>query len=198
MDLLSNLFEWVMGFTTSEYAILSLSLLSVTESIFFPIPPDPLLISISIIRPEIAIWLGILTTVSSVIGAVIGHWLGKIFGRPLLLKISSNFMIYKAERLINKYGIWAILISAFTPIPYKIFAISAGVFNFDRRKFILMSIIGRGLRFLSLAILISIYGETIEKFITDKFDYLTIIVAIIIATIAAILVTSYKFASSSE
>ena len=61
-----------------------------------------------------------------------------------------------------------------------------------------MSIIGRGLRFLSLAILISIYGETIEKFITDKFDYLTIIVAIIIATIAAILVTSYKFASSSE
>ncbi len=198
MALLSNLSEWVMGFTTSEYAILSLSLLSVTESVFFPIPPDLLLVSISIVRPEIAIWLGILTTVSSVIGAVIGHWLGKIFGRPLLLKVSSNSMICKAETLINKYGIWAILISAFTPIPYKIFAISAGIFNFDRRKFVLMSIVGRGLRFLSLAILITIYGETIEKFITEEFDYLTIILAIIVTTIVAIWFTLYKFTSSSK
>ena len=188
-DILSELTGWVVGFADSDWAFLVLALLSFSEAIFFPVPPDPLLIGISVIRPEAALWLAAITTASSVGGALVGHWLGRRLGTPMLRKFVSTRHVEAAERLFVRYGSWAVALAAFTPIPYKVFAVTAGALNHDRRSFILASLIGRGGRFFLLGGLLFIYGESIEQFIGDHFRTLTLaIAAAAVAGGAAILV----------
>ena len=80
IELFGDLSDWVVGFADSDWAVLVLAASSFAEAIFFPVPPDPLLIGIALIKPESALWLAALATVSSVAGAVVGHWLGRRFG----------------------------------------------------------------------------------------------------------------------
>ena len=110
-------------------------------------------------------------------GAVIGHWLGLRFGKPLLHRFVSEHKVGRVENLFQKYGMWAILLAAFTPIPYKVFAITAGILNLDRRTFIIASIIGRGARFFLIAGLIVAFGDSIEEFVESNFELVTAIVA---------------------
>ena len=156
---------------------MALALTSFVESIFFPIPPDPLLIGIGIRQPEMAIWFAALVTVSSVAGAVVGHWLGRRFGRPILYRLVSAEKVETVERMFKKHGAWAVLLAAFTPIPYKVFAISAGMLDLDRRTFVLASLVGRGGRFFAIGALLFVFGESIEEFIVGNFELLTVAAA---------------------
>ena len=183
IDLYHRLSDWVVGFAESDWAVLILAVNSFTESIFFPVPPDVLLIGIAVLEPERALWLAGIVTVSSVAGAVVGHWLGRRWGRPLLHRLVSPAKTESVERLFRKYGVWAILLAAFSPVPYKVFAILAGVLELDRRSFILASAAGRGARFFAIGVLIFFYGEEMEGFIGDNFEILTLAV-----TAAALLV----------
>ena len=173
-ELLRDLSDWTADFADSSWAVLILAIGSFSESIFFPIPPDPLLIGMSLRNPESALWLAALVTASSVAGAVGGHWLGKRFGRPLLYRLVSHAKVDRVERLFTKYGVWAVAIAAFTPIPFKVFTISAGMIGMDRRSLIIASVIGRGARFFLLGGLLFAYGESIEQFIDDNFELLTL------------------------
>ena len=174
VDFLKDLSDWVLDFADSDWAAPALAINSFFESIFFPVPPDPLLIGISIRQPEAALWLAALTTVSSVAGAVGGHWLGRRFGRPLLYRLVAEHRVAAVERMVKRHGAWAVLVAAFTPIPYKVFAISAGVMDLNMRTFITASLIGRGARFFILGGLLFFYGESVEKFIDENFDIITI------------------------
>ena len=174
LELLHDLSDWVVGFADSDWAVLALALASFSESIFFPIPPDPLLIGVGILQPENALWLAAVVTLASVAGAVVGHYLGKRFGRPLLYRIAPDDRVLAVEKLFQRYGAWAILVAAFTPLPYKVFAILAGIFDMDRRRFVVASLIGRGARFFLLGGLIFVYGDSIEGFIDRNFTQLTI------------------------
>ena len=180
LELFHQMSDWLVDFADSGWAVVALVAASFTESIFFPVPPDPLLIGMSILNPNAAFWFAALATVSSVAGAVVGHWLGLRFGRPLLRRFPSA-RVESVERLFKRYGVWAVLLAAITPLPYKLFAILAGVLDLDRRLFIIFSLIGRGSRFFALAVLVFFYGEEIESFIQDNFETVTI------ATAAAIL-----------
>ena len=186
-ELLRELSDWTMGFAESDWSALILAAAAFAESIFFPIPPDPLLLAIAIPQPHAALWLAALVTASSVAGAVVGHWLGHRFGRPLLYRFASGKKVEAVEKMFRKYGAWAVLIAAFTPIPYKVFAISAGILDMDRRTFILASIIGRGARFFILGGLIFAYGEEIEEFIDTNFELVTTAsaVALVVAVVLA-------------
>ena len=187
IEIFTDLTDWVVGFADSDWSVLVLAALSFSEAIFFPVPPDPLLIGIAIRQPEAALWLAAVTTGSSVAGALVGHWLGQRFGRRLLLKLVSARRIEVAERMFMKHGAWAVAIAAFTPIPYKVFAITAGALNLDRRSFALASLVGRGARFFLLGGLIFAYGDSIEQFVSDHFQMLTIAVgAALVAGIAAV------------
>jgi undecaprenyl-diphosphatase len=174
-ELLHKMADWTEGLADSDWAVALLSLIAVSESVVFPIPPDPLLIAIGLANPGSAIWLAILVTVGSVVGAVLGHWLGRKVGRPVLRRLISESKITRVEAMFNKYGAWAILIAAFTPIPFKVFTILAGVMNLEMRPFIIAAIIGRGARFLTIGVLIFIFGESIQSFIDDNFEIVTII-----------------------
>ena len=191
-DLLRDLSDWVVGFADTDWAIIVLAVTSFFESIFFPIPPDPLLIGIGIIKQDLAIWLGALVTISSVAGALVGYWLGGRFGRPLLYRWFPESKVLLVERMFKSYGMLAIVIAAITPIPYKVFAISAGALDLDKRTFILASLIGRGARYMTLGILLFVFGESIEAFITDNFEVLTVAMAVAVVVVVAALGLAHR------
>ena len=173
-ELLLRLADWTETLADSDWAVALLSLIAVSESVVFPIPPDPLLIAIGLTDPDSAIWLALLVTVGAVIGAVLGHWIGRKIGRPVLHRLVSKSKTARVEALFNKYGVWAILVAAFTPIPFIVFTILAGAMNFKMRPFIIASIVGRGARFLTIGVLIFAFGESVQSFIDDNFEILTI------------------------
>ena len=179
---LHDLGNWVIGFAESDWAVLLLVLTSFSDAVFSPIPPDPLLIIMSLANSGTAIYLAVITTISSVLGAIVGYWLGKLIGRPFLYRSFSVKNIVRVENILQKYGVWATLIAAITPIPYKLFAITAGVLGVQLRLFILVSIIGRGLRFIFIAIVILLYGKSIELFISENLEMASIVfTAVVIA-----------------
>lgn len=177
---------WLLGFADSDWAALVLVITTFLESIFSPIPPDPLLISMGIRNPDMAVWFSMLAMVSSIAGALVGHWLGGRFGRPLLYKLVSGNRAVAAEKMFDKHGVWAIIVAAITPVPYKVFAILAGVLGFDRKRFIVASVIGRGVRFLALGSLLFVYGEAIGNSLEKHFE--TVTIASAAALVLAILV----------
>ena len=122
-----------------------------------------------------------------------GYWIGNQYGRPLLYRIAGSKIINRAETLINKFGVWAVFLSAFTPIPYKVFAILAGVLKMNRSMFLLVSLVGRGLRFMLLGILILRYGEGITEVLDHRFEQVASIISEGIVLMARAFVISDKY-----
>jgi membrane protein YqaA with SNARE-associated domain len=199
IELLRSFSHWVESFADSPWAIVILVVNSFTESIFNPIPPDPLLIGMSVINQNLALVYAALVTISSVLGALVGHWLGLRLGRPLVLKFISAKKVDRVEAMFQKYGSWAVLIAAFTPIPYKVFAVTAGVLEMDRRPFMVVSIIGRGARFFLLGGLIFFFGEAMRDFIETRFEILTIIFSILllVGLVAVYLILRWRRANGA-
>ena len=173
-ELYHDLTDWTLQAADSEWAIALLAMVAFSESIFFPIPPDPLVIAIGVASPGTAIWVAALATVASVAGAFLGHWLGRRFGRPLLRRLVSQDKVDRAEALFNRYGVWTIILAAITPIPYKVFAILAGVMALPVRPFLIASVIGRGARLMTIGVLVFLFGEEIQIFIEGNFELVTI------------------------
>lgn len=178
-----SLFNSLLAWTTNTFAplgSLGLFTLAFIESSFFPIPPDALLIVLSIDNPSKAFFFALIATIGSVLGALLGYLIGYLGEIALLEKYVSRRKIERAHNLFNKHGSLAIFIAGFTPIPYKIFTIAAGVFYIDLKKFVIASILSRGLRFFIVATLIMLYGRAILTFIDKNFGLLSIIISIII------------------
>ena len=173
---LRRLYEWVLHWADTAYGVPALGVVSFTESSFFPIPPDPLLMALTLGRPRRWLWFATVCTATSVLGGLFGYWIGhealdKI-GRPMLELNGAwdNFVVWK-ERF-QSYGFWAVLGAALTPIPYKIFTIAAGAGDLALPTFIVASFIGRGVRFFVVALLIGLFGEPIRGFIDRYFNLL--------------------------
>ena len=149
--MLDQLREWLVDWADSPAGPVMLAVLTAAEAITFPLPPDPLLIALALRHPESALLLAGLTTAASVAGGVVGHWLGLRFGRPLLRHLPSRH-VERVEALFQRHGFWAVVLAGLTPLPYKVFTISAGVFGIGipRLPFVLASIVGRGARFFTL------------------------------------------------
>ncbi|MCX7955970.1 MAG: DedA family protein [Patescibacteria group bacterium] len=167
--------EFLMNFInnaiSSNNALLILFVLSFAESSFFPIPPDTLMIPLALMNPKLAIFYAFLTTVSSVLGGVFGYFIGLKGGRPLVKKFISDEKLYQVKLLYQKYDVWAVIIAGFSPIPYKIFTIAAGLFELDLKRFVIASFIGRGGRFFLVGTLIFIFGEKIKYFLTHYLEW---------------------------
>ena len=193
MEYFDGLTTWFAAFAGSEWAVVVLAIATFLESIFSPIPPDPLLIPMSVLNPNMAILYGLVATLSSVLGALVGHWLGSRFGRPVLSRFASNSKIDQAESLFDRFGGWAVLAAAVTPIPYKVFAVLAGVLKYDRKKFFIVSLIGRGVRFIGLGVLLFLFGEQIQIFIEDNLQSLSLYGLVVFMVLGVGLVVLLKF-----
>lgn len=158
-DILHQLSGWIESFAHSDWVIFVLAVVSFTESIISPFPPDPILIAAAVFNPAMALIFAAVVTAASVLGALVGHWLGKRFGRPILNRFFSPQKVLRVEALFQKYGVWAIVFAAVTPVPYKVFAVTAGAMDMSLRPFILASVIGRGARMFLWAALAIVFGE---------------------------------------
>ena len=140
----------------------SLAMVSLTEAIIQPVPPDvvyiPLLLN-EMGNLNVVVWLWLVVTLSSVAGSFIGYLIGQRWGRTLIQKFGSSAHVGKIEALTQRYGTFGIFIAAFSPIPYKVFGWIAGTGEMEKRPFIAAGLAGRGLRFGLEAVLIGIYGS---------------------------------------
>ena len=167
MAWLQNIIEWSKE-TFLPFGWIGLFIVAFAESSFFPVPPDVLLIPLCLVSPELALLYAFISTIGSVLGACFGYWIGLKGGRPILKKIARR-KTERVEKYFQKYGVWAVGIAGFTPIPYKIFTIASGVFKIDFKKMIIASIISRGGRFFLEAVFIMLLGEEIIWFIENYF-----------------------------
>lgn len=180
MDLLRGLVEWTVAWSTTPHATAALAVIAFAESSFFPVPPDLLLIAMALARPPTALWFATLCTAASVTGGMFGYLLGIRGGRPLMLRLFAREKIAAVEEYYKKYDVWAVGIAALTPIPYKVFTISAGAFDLDFKRFVLVSIVGRGVRFYAVATLIMILGPAVKGFLDRQFELAVTLFALLL------------------
>jgi membrane protein YqaA with SNARE-associated domain len=144
----------------------SLAINAFIEAIFFPIPPDVLLIALCVVEPERASTYALVATIFSSLGGVCGYFVGYLGGKPLAERFFGREKVRKAHDLYQKYEELVVFTAGFTPLPYKVFAITAGVCFVSLWKFFVFSVVGRGLRFFSEAYLIKLFAvKNPEKFV---------------------------------
>ena len=159
-----RLYDWVIAMAAHRRAPVYLSVLSFTESSFFPIPPDVMLIPMCLAKPARAWRYAALCTLFSILGGMAGYLIGKLaFGwiEPWLMTSGYAGAFTHAVEAFEKWGFWYILLAGFTPIPYKVFTISAGVVGMPFLAFVAGSVAGRGGRFFLVAGLIRLGGENL-------------------------------------
>ena len=181
----------ILDFFENKKSDFYLYLISFFESIFFPIPTDVFLVPKALINKERALKLGIYTTIFSVLGGVVGYMIGHFFYDEIGIQIIEKFNLIDEFNLfsksINEYGYLFIFIAGFTPIPYKIAAITSGLVNIPLVGFIFFSVISRGPRFIVEALLCKYLGKKAEKIIRDYSFLFTILLLILF-----ILIIIYK------
>lgn len=132
----------------------------------FPLPPDVLLIGMCLAIPTKALFYALICTAGSISGAMIAYALGRFGGRPLFNYLFRNKAdkLEAVEKLFDEYGAFAVFFSAFSPIPYNIFAIASGIMKMNVLKFLLVSCLGRGGRFFFVSTILMLFGETIKQY----------------------------------
>lgn len=190
-----RLYNWTMNWSKSQKAPYALFILAFCESSFFPIPPDVLLIPM--VAANIKRWWrnALICTLGSVIGAFLGYLIGYVFYESIGKPIVDFYNLQEQVQVIGqKYAdnaFWTIFIAAFTPIPYKLITIAAGLFGLPIYVLVVASAIGRGARFFIVSGLIRIFGTRIVNFIEKYFDWLSI--AFVVLLVGGFLAIKYLF-----
>lgn len=159
-----TLYDKILVYSKHRHATKYLCVLSFAESIFFPVPPDVMLIPMALAQPKKAYRFAMLTTIFSVVGGMLGYGIGFFLFDYITPWLQINFWekYLLATQWFAKWGMWAIFVAGFSPIPYKIFTITAGVLQMFFLPFVLASIVGRGMRFFLLALLLTVCGEELR------------------------------------
>lgn len=171
---MSGLVEWVTGWAQSPSANVALFAIAFAESSFFPIPPDILLITMALIAPKEAFYIALTCSAGSVLGGIFGYLLGWLGGRPFLHRVFSEKKILTVKNAYEKYEVWAIAIAGFTPIPYKVFTLSAGAFEIPFKPFLAASAASRSARFFLVAMAIFFWGEPVKVLLDKYFNWFTL------------------------
>jgi membrane protein YqaA with SNARE-associated domain len=184
MRIFSSLYDRMMVWSRHRHAPWYLSGLSFAESSFFPIPPDVMLAPMSMAKPQKAWWFAVLTTVASVLGGLLGWMIGH-YAFELIAPLVTEGGRYAepfaaAEAWFEEWGVWAIFIAGFSPIPYKVFTISAGVLHMALIPFLIASVVGRGARFFLVAAVMAWGGERMEATLRQYVDRLGWIMVILV------------------
>lgn len=162
-----------------------LALISFTESSFFPIPPDPFLVATLIMNRSAWFLYSFLVSSASVLGGVfgyaIGFWFFALFGEKIVDLYSLQDEMKVVSELFADNTFWTIFTAAFTPIPYKLFTLSAGLFKVNFIAFLFASILGRFIRFMSIGYIMKVFGETIGKIVFKYFNLFSFFVLVVVA-----------------
>ncbi len=178
--MLRRLYDRALALAASPKAPLWLAVISFAESSFFPVPPDVLLAPMALARRDRALLYAGICTIASVLGGLLGYWIGATLGDGLLVWMGQGEALKKFQATYAQWGVWVILVKGLTPIPYKIVTIASGVAHFDLKVFILASVVTRSLRFFLVAGLLKVFGAPIQAFVEKRLVLVTSIVAVLL------------------
>ncbi|MDT8368359.1 MAG: YqaA family protein [Longimicrobiales bacterium] len=181
-----RLYDWMLGWADTPHGPRALAGLAFAESSIFPIPPDPLLIALALGAPRRALRFAAICTIASVVGGVVGYFLGMaawgVVGDFFLAHVpgvdAAGFEAVRA--LYERWGFWAVFVAGLTPIPYKVFTLASGVFAISFPIFLGASAVSRGLRFFVVAGLIRVFGASIQRVIDRWFNVVTWVFAALV------------------
>lgn len=176
--LIRRLYNWVLGWADRPGGTVALVLLAIAESSFFPVPPDVLLLALSLGKPKKSFRFALWCTLGSVLGGVIGYAIGwglwSAVDDWVFEYVFSEEKFGEVMEIYNEYGAVFVFGAAFTPIPYKVFTIAAGVAQLNLPIFIAASVVGRGARFFLVAGFVRIFGDKAKEIIDKYFNLVTI------------------------
>lgn len=179
-----RLYRWVLSWADHPQATWALFGLSFAEASFFPIPPDVLLIALCLGRPPRALWYALVCTIASVLGGLFGYWIGSAFfdslGRGILELYGLTERYLEVQELYRRYDVWAVGIAGLTPIPFKAFTVTAGLFKISIPGFIVAATLSRGFRFGLVALILRTWGEPARLFLDRHLGILTILFAVLL------------------
>ena len=189
--MLKKLYNWVLHWAETRYGVPALAVVSFTESSFFPVPPDPLLMALCLGLPKRSFWYATVCSVMSVIGGIFGYLIGwgiweVVKGFFFNYIFSESAFVYVSTKY-DQNAFLAILAAAFTPIPYKVFTVAAGVFKINLLTLIVASAIGRSARFFFAATLIYFFGARV-KILIDKYFNLLVTLFFVLLVLGFIVV----------
>lgn len=188
MRIFSLLYERTLAWAAHRRAPAILAGLATAESVVFPVPPDVMLIPMTLARPRSGWWYAALCTLASVFGGILGYLLG-LYGLELVMpwieRAGHAATFERARELYDRWGVWIVLMAGFSPIPYKIFTIASGAMGMAFVPFLLGSVAGRGGRFFLVAGLIILGGEHMERVLRRHVETLGwLFVAAVVAGLA--------------
>ncbi|MFY9941398.1 MAG: YqaA family protein [Desulfobacterales bacterium] len=193
--MLRRLYDWILHWADTPYGTWALFLLAFCESSFFPIPPDILLIALAVAVPAKALKYALVCSVGSVLGGVLGYLIGWQFmaaiGERIVAFYGLEGKVHFIEGVYQRYDAWAVGIAGFTPIPYKVFTIAAGMFKVNFWVFLVASLVSRSARFFILGGLIHAFGPRIQRFIDRYFN--TLAVAFCVLLVLGFILIRYLF-----
>ena len=182
--MIKSLYNWTISLSATPYALWALAIVAFTESSFFPIPPDILLIPLILAKPKNAYLIALIATIASVLGGGLGYYIGfklyEAIGAAIINFYHAQQLFYEFQTQFNKYGAMAVFFAGITPFPYKIITISSGIAGMSFYQFLIFSVIARGARFFIIAILLRLYGKTIRNFIERHLNLLFILFVILL------------------
>lgn len=177
--MLRKLYDWTMGLAAHPHAIAWLAFITCIESIFFPIPPDVMIIPMVLAARRRAWKIVAVATAASVIGGLLGYGTGYFLyeelGKPIIDFYGYGEKYKTFQGWYTEYGGWIVAAGGFTPIPYKVIAIATGVVQLDLTTFVVVSFVSRGARFLLVAALLWRFGEPIRAFIEARLGLLALL-----------------------
>ena len=189
--MVKRLYDWVLSWGNSKWGALALFVLAFAESSFFPIPPDVLLIALCLGAVKRSFRFALICLMGSILGAAGGYAIGYYLWQNTAGEYTAlaNWFfahVFSVESFTNvgalydKYNFWIVFTAGFTPLPYKIFTISGGLFHINFVMFVVASIVSRGLRFFLIAALIWKFGAPIKVFIDKYFNLLAILFTVLL------------------
>lgn len=183
-SLLKRLYDVCMEWIQTPYGLVALFVIAFVESSFFPIPPDVFLIALCIAASRKWFKYAAICAVGSVLGGAFGYGLGLWFMDSVGLRIMEFYGFQEKYQIIQnlyqKYDVWAVGAAGFTPLPYKVFTLTAGAFKIDFTRFMLVSLVARSARFFLVAAIIRKFGEPIRVYIDRYFGILTVVFMVLL------------------
>ena len=193
--MLRRLYDWCIAAADKPYAIWLMGAISFAESSFFPIPPDAMLIPMSLARPDRAWSYATVCTLTSVAGGLLGYFIGAVLYDSLGLWLISLYgygdKVEAFREAYAQWGAWIILLKGLTPIPYKIVTIASGFAGYNLLMFVLLSCVARGGRFFLLAFLLNRYGAQARVILEERLTFWVTLGAIML--VAGIIAAVYLF-----
>ncbi|MDP8214793.1 MAG: YqaA family protein [Candidatus Euphemobacter frigidus] len=202
MKILRNLYDWVLHWANTPYGPLALFVLAFSESSFFPIPPDVLLIALILGNPRKAFRFALICSIASIVGGSFGYFIGYHlwWSSPGVYSALAEFffnhipgftqlLFDTVRQKYELYSFWIVFTAGFTPIPYKVITISAGAFNINFPLFLIASTISRTARFFLVSVLLWKFGPPIKVFIDKYFNLLSI--AFVVLLVLGFVVIKY-------